>query len=430
MKKRMLSIVLIMVMLISLLTGCGVTEDSTIGKVLGLSSDSSGNNELALSVVVGMHSNAMEIPINSVSIKDAVYNSCYTYGSISFISVDGNPKVFYQADIPEPEVGGLTESKKESIANGYTTQLLNEIKKATPMVSEVDTLKAIQQAAFTLQGAPESADKVMIVMDTGLSTIGYLDFTKGLLDADVDSIVEALKKADAIPSLEGISVVWMFNGQTASPQQELSERQKTKLKEIWREILLAGGASEVRFTTDIASDISVNQYPTVSLVDVEERSIEVNTESLEPIEIVISEPIETVVLDNTSVQFVGDKAVFVNEELAMEHLETLAEELLKQPNNKVYVIGTTASGGLEFCNQLSIDRAQTVVNALIALGVPSNQLIPMGLGFNDPWHVDDLDANGRQIESQACQNRKVLIVDVNGNDAKNFNKESENDYGN
>ena len=85
MKKRMLAIVLIMVMLISLLTGCGVTEDSTIGKVLGLSSDSSGNNELALSVVVGMHSNAMEIPINSVSIKDAVYNSCYTYGSISFI---------------------------------------------------------------------------------------------------------------------------------------------------------------------------------------------------------------------------------------------------------------------------------------------------------------------------------------------------------
>lgn len=418
MKKRILSIVLTMVMLMSALTGCDFTEDSAIGQTLGFLSDDTGNNELALSVVVGMHSNAMVIPLNSTSIKEAVYNSCYTYGSISFVSVDGNPKVYYQADIPEPKVGGLTESKKESIAHEYTEQLLAEIDNAKPMLSEVDTLKAIQQAAFVLQGASESADKVLIVMDTGLSTVGYLDFTKGLLDANVDSIVTALKKADAIPSLEGITVVWMFNGQTASPQQELSERQKTKLKEIWREVLLAGGASEVGFTTDIASDISVNQYPSVSLVDVEERSIEVSAEISELEDIVIEKPIKTVVLDNTSVQFVGDKAVFLDEEQAMEHIEALAEELLQHPNNKVYVIGTTASGGREFCNQLSADRAQTVVNALVALGVPSNQLIPMGLGFNDPWHMDDLDEKGNQIEARASLNRKVLIVDVNGPDAE------------
>ena len=342
MKKRLVPIVLIM-MMVSLFTGCSTAEGSAMGNVLGLSSSGSNNNELALAVVVGKHSNAMDIPINSVSIKDAIYKSCYTYGCVSFISVDGNPKVFFQTDIPEPEVGGLTENKKKSIANGYTEQLLNEIWGSVPTVSEVDTLKAIQQATFTLQGAPEGADRVMIVMDTGLSTIGYLDFTKGLLEADADSIVEALKKADAIPSLEGISVVWMFNGQTSSPQQELSERQKAKLKEIWKKVLLAGGANEVSFTTDIASDIPTVQYPSVSLVDVEERSIEVVTEIPEPVELVISEPIKTVVLDNTSVQFVGDKAVFVNEALAMEHIGALAEELLKSPNNKVYVIGTTAS---------------------------------------------------------------------------------------
>lgn len=402
MKKLLLAVLLIMVMSLGLLTGCSNTD----------------NSEIALAVVVGKHGNSMEIPLNAPSIKEAIYNSCYTYGSVAFVSVDGNPKVYYQANIPEPEVGGLTENKKQSIANGYTEQLLREIQHAYPEVAEVDTLKAIQQAAFTLQGSSESADKVMVIMDSGLSTVGYLDFTKGLLEADVQSIVEALKEAEAIPNMQDVSVVWMFIGQTASPQQELSERQKKKLQEIWTAILLEGGAKEVTFASDIASELSEEVFPGVSLVDVEERSINVDTEERIPVEIIIDEPIETVVLDNTSVQFVGDKAVFVDKEVAMSHIKELAEQLLMHPDNKVYVIGTTASGNREFCNQLSIDRAQTVTDALIAMGVPESQLIPIGLGFEDPWHIDDLDDSGRQIESQACQNRKVLIVDVNGNDAK------------
>lgn len=402
MKKLLLSLLFVMVMSLGLLTGCSNTD----------------NSEIALAVVVGKHGNSMEIPLNAPSIKEAIYNSCYTYGSVAFVSVDGNPKVYYQANIPEPEVGGLTENKKQSIANGYTEQLLREIQHAYPEVAEVDTLKAIQQAAFTLQGSSESADKVMVIMDSGLSTVGYLDFTKGLLEADVQSIVEALKEAEAIPNMQDVSVVWMFIGQTASPQQELSERQKKKLQEIWTAILLEGGAKEVTFASDIASELSEEVFPGVSLVDVEERSINVDTEERIPVEIIIDEPIETVVLDNTSVQFVGDKAVFVDKEVAMSHIKELAEQLLMHPDNKVYVIGTTASGNREFCNQLSIDRAQTVTDALIAMGVPESQLIPIGLGFEDPWHMDDLDDSGRQIESQACQNRKVLIVDVNGNDAK------------
>lgn len=402
MMKKIFAVALVMIMALCFCVGCNMTN----------------NPEVALAVVVGMHSNSMEIPLNAPSIREAIYNSCYTYGSVSFVSVDGNPKVYYQTNIPEPETGGLTESKKQSIANGYTEQLLSEIQRAYPEVAEVDTLKAIRQAALTLKGSSESADKIMVVMDSGLSTVGYLDFTKGLLDADVNSIVEALEQAQAIPNLENVTVVWMFNGQTASPQQELSERQKNKLQEIWNAILVAGGAKEVRFTTDIASDISNNQYPEVSVVDVENCGIEVEREESESVEIIIEKPIETVVLDNMSVQFVGDKAIFVDEKLALSHIKQLAEQLLNYPNNKVYVIGTTASGNREYCNQLSVDRAQAVVDALANFGVPKSQLITMGLGFDDPWHVDDLDSRGRQIEELACQNRKVLIVDVNGVDAE------------
>lgn len=49
--------------------------------------------------------------------------------------------------------------------------------------------------------------------------------------------------------------------------------------------------------------------------------------------------------------------------------------------------------------------------------MPESQLIPLGMGYEDPWHIDDVDDSGNQIEKYACQNRKVLIVDVNGEDA-------------
>lgn len=404
MRKRILWIAVISSLMLGLLTGCGASVNV----------QNQENSETALVVVVGKHANSVEIPLNAPTLKEALYKTCYGYGSVSFVLLDGNPNVYFQADIPKPEVGGLTESKKKSIATSYTQQLLQAIQQANPKVAEVDTLKAIRKAAMTLQGSSDSAEKVMMIMDSGLSTLGYLDFTKGLLNADVEHIVEAIKEAEAIPDVEGVRVIWMFLGQTASPQQELSEKQKNKLQNIWKEILLAGGASEVHFASDIASEtVNENNFPHVSLVDVDSRNIDV----------MIEEPMETIVLDNTSVQFVGDKAEFVDEALAMSHISKLAEQLLRHPNNKVYVIGTTASGRKDFCNQLSLDRATTVVQALIGMGVPKSQLIPIGLGFEDPWHIPDLDENGKKIKDKAALNRKVLVVDVNGSDAKKLNKE-------
>lgn len=375
-----------------------------------------GNEEIALAVVGSPHSNEPSFPLNAASIKDKLYNCCYTYGSVSFITNDGNPKVVYQTDIPKPEKSGLSENKKKTIASNYTNQLLKELSNLSSEVSEVNTLKAITYAAQTFSGSSTSADKVLVIMDSGLSTVGYLDFTKGLLNADTDSIVEALKKAEAIPNLTDVNVVWMYLGQTAEPQQELSETEKHKLKEIWQAILTEGGAKSIGFVNDIASDEPDDSLPSVSVVDVQERSIDV-----EPVEVVIEPPIETIVLDNTSVRFIGDKAEFVDYEEASSVLEQYAQVLLKHPNNKVYVIGTTATGSTDFCNELSINRANAVCQVLVSYGVPESQLIPIGMGYEDPWHIDDVDDSGKQIEEYACQNRKVLIVDVNGDDASRLN---------
>ena len=409
MKKRNIFISMILVMTLCISMVCFMTGCSD-----------SGNEEIALAVVGSPHSNEPSFPLNAASIKDKLYNCCYAYGSVSFITNDGNPKVVYQTDIPEPEKSGLSENKKKTIATNYTSQLLKELSKLNSDVSEVDTLKAITYASKTLSSSSPSADKVLVIMDNGLSTVGYLDFTKGLLYADTKSIVDALNKAEAIPDLTDVNVVWMYLGQTAAPQQELSEVQKHKLEEIWCTILTEGGAKSIEFVNDIASDEPDNNLPSVSVVDVQNRSIDIET-SKEPVEIIIEEPIETIVLDNTSVRFIGDKAEFVDYEEASSVLAQYAQILLEHPNNKVYVIGTTATGSTDFCNELSVNRANAVCQVLISYGVPESQLIPLGMGYEDPWHIDDVDDNGKQIEEYACQNRKVLIVDVNGDDASKLN---------
>lgn len=373
-----------------------------------------GSDEIALAVVGSPHSNEPSFPLNAVSIRDKLYNCCYTYGSVSFITNDGKPEVVYQTDIPKPEKSGLSENKKKTIAANYTSQLLKELSSLRSDVSEVDTLKAITYASKTLSGSSSSADKVLVVMDNGLSTVGYLDFTKGILYTDTDDIVEALVEAEAVPNLTDVNVVWMYLGQTAEPQQELSEIQKHKLEEIWRAVLTEGGAKSIEFVNDIASDEADNSLPRVSVVDVQNRSIEVEVSDAEL-------PIKTIVLDNTSVRFIGNKAEFVDCEEASSVLERYAQVLLDHPNNKVYVIGTTATGSMDFCNELSVSRANTVCKALISYGVPESQLIPLGMGYEDPWHIDDVDDNGKRIEKYACQNRKVLIVDVNSDDAAKLN---------
>jgi len=46
------------------------------------------------------------------------------------------------------------------------------------------------------------------------------------------------------------------------------------------------------------------------------------------------------------------------------------------------------------------------------------QLICLGLGCSDPWHISDVDENGRQVEEYASKNRKVLLMDVSSEEAK------------
>ncbi|MGI6095686.1 MAG: OmpA family protein [Lachnospiraceae bacterium] len=401
-------------MMIFVLVGCG----NHSGSGSGLGGDAvTAENPVSVSVVVGAHSNANVISVNAKEIGDQIYQCAYTSGTVSLIRADGRPEEFLKADIPQPSVEGLSDSKLQSIAEGYRDEILAAFHTdGGAKYEEVDTLDAIRLAANTLHTV-ESGDKYLVVADTGLSTTGYLSFCEDdLFHTPTDEIVSALAEEKAIPDLEGVKVVWLYAGQVAEPQERLSEEQKDKLIEIWTAVLEEGGAASLDFCKSSASNTAYSGLPEVSTVSAEERNIEVT-------------PLEAMVLDAKNVSFVGDEAVFADQEQAEQAIGSVAETLLAHPDNKVYIVGCTASavGREDFCQSLSEARAQAVVQVLKENGVPEDQMTALGVGNRAPWHVEDLDEYGSQIEEYAQQNRCVVVLDTQdpqyGESIANYGKE-------
>lgn len=361
------------------------------------------NQPLALAVVAGVHSNAGSIPLNAEAVSSQLYDVSYTQGSAAVIRADGAPAVVFQTRIPELQDSGLSENRQRLIAEDYAAQLQNVLREVRAQAGEVDTLEAIRLGGQAL-AQKNACRKRLLVLDTGLSSTGYLDFTQGLLASDATDIVEALAQARALPQLEGVEVLWAMCGQTAAPQPELNEQEKQALKDIWSAVLMAGGAESIQFLTDFAGEAYTN-LPPVSVVDAGERAIRVE--------------IPTTVLSDAQVQFKGNSDQFVDERSAVQALSGAAQELAAHPDRRACLVGTTASGqNRQYCLELSKRRAEAVA-ALLAKywGIERDRFVCVGLGAEDPWHVPDLDSEGRLVETYAAQNRKVILMDLDGSDA-------------
>ena len=97
---------------------------------------------------------------------------------------------------------------------------------------------------------------------------------------------------------------------------------------------------------------------------------------------------------------------------SISDLRSLSANLSSYPNTKVQIIGHTDNTGAASYNQsLSVERANSVANALIKNGVASYRIVATGRGENQAI-ASNLTAEGR------AQNRRVEIVilpnEVNG----------------
>ncbi|SLN29535.1 putative lipoprotein YiaD precursor [Pseudoruegeria aquimaris] len=85
-------------------------------------------------------------------------------------------------------------------------------------------------------------------------------------------------------------------------------------------------------------------------------------------------------------------------------LGALATNLTQYPDSVVEVVGHTDNTGAAAYNQtLSLQRAQSVASILVSNGVPSNRLVPIGRGEDQPI-ASNLTEEGK------AQNRRVEVI--------------------
>lgn len=337
--------------------------------------------------------------ISTGILTDAINDSLITAGNLSIIIPDGEPWSFASATIPA--IYEYSGSKQESKIAEYNSQIQTLMSQAIPVNEEADILGAITLATRNLNS--QSGEKKIVIFHNGLSTTGILNFTENdfLHQEDVLEIINWLRENLEIPDMTDISVQWYGLGDVISPQSKLSGAETATLESIWQGIFDAAGAT-VEFKTDLLTYETSDNLPNVSIVEVYTPELDIIT------------------LDESKVQFQDNTAELItSESQVLAELSQLTSYMMANPDEQLLLAGTTAKYGIQTdCEKLSLARANVIKNILISAGISEDRLHTVGLGYENDFYVNDLDANGNQIEEIAKTNRSTIIMSYNSDTAQ------------
>lgn len=357
-------------------------------------------SQLHLAVVGGDTDNSRDLPIDGETVQALLTELCQNGGSLTVITCEGEPRVLDSQTVLPPE-SNRSCAKQQQIVSAEVQQLLAWIVQETPASSEqLDVLKSIQRAGRSL--ADRDGTKCLCVVSTGLSTKGIIDFRNNLLRADATAVADGVEAAGELPELTGVRVIWIGLGDSA---QEISTTERENLEAIWSAVLLRAGAEEVRFSRELPGEILQGLPPVSKVPSTQPEALKLDD--------ALSNPI---VLDSETVRFVGDSDELVDPDATRSVLQPIADWLAAHPSKSLLLVGTTASGTEAGTKALSEQRAARIRDTLISLGAQSGQLQTLGLGFHDPWHVDDLNADGT-LNANAAANRNVVIMSLESDQA-------------
>jgi outer membrane protein OmpA-like peptidoglycan-associated protein len=353
--------------------------------VMALVSCSAPNTKspIALSIVAGNHANTKALNPTATEIVKKVSAAIASYGFISMVCADGNPKLSQAWTISPPVTQGLAESKLRQISTQQAKQILSTLLEIKANSPELDTLKACNTAIRSFADAPKNSERHILVLDSGLSTTGELNFLKSdFLNANPSAAVDFLNSKSAIPNFLGITVTWIGLGDIGAPQKELSPAQKDNLKKIWTGIIEKTGGKVIFLDTlPSNNDNPASDYPEVSTIDF----LSDNQTNLDSVDAIVFR----------NIQFISDSAEYIDPKVANSILKPVADYIRTTPGFCILVIGTTAGENNEkYCLSLSANRANAVRDTLISLGAAANQIKAVGLGYSDPWHIPDITSDG------------------------------------
>lgn len=409
--KKTIALLLIITCILSLtsgLTGCTSAAE-----------DDAASRKTAVCFVLGGHANSRGLNLNSPLVQDTVYGSVRNYGFIGVVSVDGKPEVVHAESYEiEDRYKSASDERLDMDARAKTTNVLMCMQNVIADDPEAAYLEALHLAVRLLSPLEGYASKTIIVLGTGLSNTGVLDFGNNLLCAEPEAIVALLNERAEIPDFSGITVYWQQLGDVAAPQEELTSAQRLRLQDIYSGIVEAGSGTFF-YNAAISNPANTSAvYPTVTPVELpKDTPIFFDPGAFadpDDGEDVLEAP---VFLTEEQVTFISDSANYLHPEEALETLRPIAEYLIEHPIT-ILLAGTTAGDtDSENTKALSLARADSVKATLVALGVDESRILAVGLGSaKDPWHIWGAGYKG----AAASANRKVVVLDATSETARSI----------
>lgn len=407
MKKRFAALFTIICLAASAVgfTGCGNRRSAE---------EATGMN--AVCYAIAPTANSQGLNMSSPLVQDTIYDTILDYGYISVVVVDGNPELVaadsYDIDARYKKA---SKEKLKTDARAKATNLIAYMEGQVANDAQVDYLEGLRMAVRSLSSLEGYDSKTIVVIGTGLSTLGTLNFQNNLLSVDPEAVLDQLEEKNEIPDFTGITVVWQQMGDVASPQQNLSQTQRMRLQEIWSGIVERGGGTFV-YNDIMANPVDTEaSYPAVDTVELPaETPVDFDAEMFDTEDESLLE--EPVMLTEEQVSFVPDEATYLDEEDAVATIQPIADYLMEHEQITVLLAGTTAGDeDSDYTMTLSQERADAVRDTLIRLGVDESHIVTVGLGStSDPWHVYGAGYEG----SIASGNRKVVLLDASSDTAK------------
>lgn len=395
--KRIIALILTFSLVITLsavFTGCNKTEEPI--------------EKNAVCYVIANTANSQGLNLQSPLVQDTINSTILNYGYISVVNADGVPEVVLAQSFDiDAKYKNASKDKLTMDARSKATNLISGMNTVIADDPEVDYLEALRLAVRSLSSLEGYDSKMIVVLGTGLSTTGVLNFNNNLISADPKVIVELLEEKSEIPDFTGITVYWQQLGDVAAPQKSLTSAQKNKLQEIYGSLVEAGKGT---FTYNDIMSNPVNttvEYPAVTPVDLpEDTPIVFDADALNADDKAFQDP---QILNESKVEFVADKASYLYPDKAVENIRPIAEYLLEYDSVKLLLVGSTAGDTTNDASiKLSQDRADAVKQTLVDLGVSAERITTKGMGSSDPWHVPNVGYEG----AAASGNRKVVLLDV------------------
>ena len=250
--------------------------------------------------------------------------------------------------------------------------------------------------AAAIKAAPPPA--TLIVVSSGLSTSGGFDLRQVGWDASPASVAAQLKARGLLPDLAGYQVMFVGLGDTAGRQPALPLPQQTALASYWRAICQASGAASC------GMDDTARPEPASS-----------STIPVPP----VPAPVVTSVRGpgNSSVTSLPATLLFsFGSSRLVPSADTLLRPLAQRARRQHLLVSITGfaspdGGGDNASNRaLATNRAITVRNRMVALGLPVDQIARVAGGGTSGQGPGVCVVHGHLDEAICARLRRVVIV--------------------